>query len=60
MEAKRLWDIVEPGSSLVQLPDRVNLLVIREVSSREIIKGWIMKSSSPFWKNETYPLLVGV
>lgn len=59
-EAKSIWDIVGPVSSLAQLPSRVILVVVREVSSREIIKGWIMKSFSPFWENETYPLLMGV
>lgn len=53
MEAKSIWDVVGPVSHLVQLPGRVTLVVVREVSPRQIIKCWIMKSFSPFWKNET-------
>lgn len=60
MEAQNVGDIAGPVNCLVQLPSRVILVAVTKVSSREIIRYWIMKRCSSFWKNDTCTLLVGV
>lgn len=39
MEAQSVWDIVRPATSWVKLPLRLIPVLVREVSSRDIIRS---------------------